>query len=119
MRRIAGRGIMCGGIALRIALAAIASVVVGVAIVAFGVTIMGGDAFAQLMALHGDSTDSARRMFDESVTRVVVVAVVAGVSAAAFLAIVFARRLARPLGDISRAARSIAEGDYRARVPRD
>src|SRR2546430_5900638 len=104
MRRIAGRGIMGGGIALRIALAAIASVVVGVAIVAFGVTIMGGDAFAQLMALHGDSTDSARRMFDESVTRVVVVAVFAGVSAAPLLAALFPRPPPPPPGGHTRAA---------------
>ena len=34
-------------------------------------------------------------------------------------AVFFARRLARPLGDISRAARRIAQGDYRARVPRE
>jgi two-component system sensor histidine kinase BaeS len=107
------------GIALRIALAAIASVAVGVAIVAFGVTVMGADAFAELMALHGSSVASARRMFDDSVTRVVIVAVGVGVMAAALLAILFARRIARPLGDISRAARRVAEGDYRARVPRE
>jgi two-component system sensor histidine kinase BaeS len=108
-----------GGIALRIALAAIASVTVGVAIVALGVTLMGGEAFMQLMTLHGGSAESARRMFDDSVTRVVIVAVLVGVAAAAILAVLFARRLARPLGDISRAARRVAEGDYRARVPRE
>ena len=107
------------GIALRIALAAIASVALGVAIVALGVTVMGGEAFTDLMTSHGDSAESARRMFDDSVTRVVIVAVVVGVASAAVLALLFARRLARPLGLISRAARRIAEGDYRARVPRE
>ncbi len=38
-------------------------------------------------------------MFDDSVTRVVIVAVVVGVASAAVLALLFARRLARPLGD--------------------
>ena len=114
MRRVSG-----AGIALRIALAAIASVAVGVTIVALGATLLGGDAFTQLMTLHGSSAESARRMFDDSVTRVVIVAVVVGVAAAAILAVLFARRLAQPLSHISRAARRIAEGDYRARVPRE
>jgi signal transduction histidine kinase len=108
-----------GGIAFRIALAAVVSVIVGVAIVAVGVTVMGGDAFTELMRLHGDDTESARRMFDDSVTRVVFVAVAVGILAAGVLAALFARRLARPLGDISRGARRIAEGDYQARVPRE
>ena len=60
------------GIALRIALAAIVSVAVGVAIVALGVTLMGGAAFTDLMTSHGDSAESARRMFDDSVTRIVI-----------------------------------------------
>jgi signal transduction histidine kinase len=107
------------GIALRIALAAIASVALGVAIVALGVTLLGGSAFTDLMTRHGDSADAARRMFDESVTQVVIVAVLVAVVAAAILAMFFARMLARPLRDISRAARRIAEGDYRARVPRE
>jgi signal transduction histidine kinase len=58
-------------------------------------------------------------MFDESVTRVVVLAVVVAVVAAAGLAMLFAARLARPLRDIGSAARRVAEGDYRARVPRE
>jgi signal transduction histidine kinase len=107
-----------GGIALRIALAAIVSVAVGVAIVALGVTVLGGAAFTNLMTSHGDSAESARRMFDESVSQVVLVAVLVGVAASAILAMLFARRLARPLREMSRAARRIAQGDYRARVPR-
>ena len=114
MNRVSG-----GGIALRIALAAIASVAVGVAIVALGATLLGGDAFTKLMTLHGDSAEAARRMFDDSVTRVVVLAVAVGVGAAGILAMFFARRLARPLGDMSRAARRIAGGDYGARVRRE
>jgi signal transduction histidine kinase len=107
------------GIALRIALAAIVSVAVGVAIVALGVTLMGGAAFTDLMTSHGDSAESARRMFDDSVTRFVILAVVVAVGAAGVLAVLFARRLARPLREVSRAARRVAEGDYQARVPRE
>jgi signal transduction histidine kinase len=58
-------------------------------------------------------------MFDESVTGVVLVAVLVGIVAAGILAAMFARHLGRPLGDISRAARRIAQGDYAARVPRE
>ena len=113
------RRIPDGGIAFRIGLATVVSVVVGIAIVALGVTVMGGDAFTQLMTLHGEPVEATRRMFDDSVTRVVILAVVVGVLAAGVLAALFARRLARPLGDISRGARRIAEGDYQARVPRE
>ncbi len=49
---------------------------------------------------------------------VLVGAIVAAVVAAAGLAAVVGRRLARPLGEIAAAARRIAAGDYAARVPR-
>ena len=58
-------------------------------------------------------------MFDQSVTVVLAIAVVAAAFAAAAVATVLGRRLARPLGEIGRAARRIASGDYRARVPRE
>ncbi len=115
MRRLA----VPGGIAVRIALAAIVAVVVAVTIIALGVTLIGGQALTDLMTKHGEPSDAARQMFDESVTRVVLLAVVVAVVAAAALSMLFARRLARPLRDIGAAARRIAQGDYRARVPRD
>ena len=112
--RIGGRGI-----AARVALASIASAVVAIVILALGVTVVGGDAFTQLMMLHGASADAARTMFDQSVTVVVAVAVVAAVVAAVSLATVLARLLARPLREMSSAARRVAAGDYGARVPRE
>jgi two-component system, OmpR family, sensor histidine kinase BaeS len=106
------------GIAGRIALAAIASVAVGLAILAIGVAVVGAGVFTELMMKAGDSAEHARRMYDDSVTTVVVAASVVAVLASLGLAIALARMLARPLNEIGGAARRIADGDYAARVPR-
>jgi len=90
-----------------------------VTVVAVGVLIVGGEAFAALMKEHGASTDAARSMFDQSVSTVVLVALVFAVAAAFGLAALLGHRLSRPLRVIGAAARRIADGDYAARVPRD
>ena len=107
------------GIAVRIALAALASAAVGVAILAIGVTVVGADVFTALMVEAGDSADHARAMYDQSVTVVVIAAVGVAATASIVLAIMLARMLARPLAEIGTAARRVAEGDYGARVPRE
>ncbi|MBA2701388.1 MAG: HAMP domain-containing protein [Chloroflexi bacterium] len=107
------------GIAGRIAIAAIASAAVGLAILAIGVAVVGGDIFTALMVESGDSADHAREMYDSSVTVVVIAAAVVAVLASVGLAVFLARMLARPLAEVGRAARRIADGDYAARVPRD
>jgi signal transduction histidine kinase len=107
------------GIATRIALAALASAAVGLAILAIGVTVVGADLFRALMAEAGVSADHAQAMYDQSVTTVVIAAVVVAVVASVVLAVVLARMLARPLAEVGAAARRIADGDYAARVPRD
>ena len=56
------------GIAARIALAALASAAVGLAILAVGVTVVGAEVFTDLMVEAGDSAEHARAMYDESVT---------------------------------------------------
>jgi signal transduction histidine kinase len=71
------------------------------------------------MVEHGASAETAHAMFDESVTVVLAVAIVAAGAAAVALATLLGRRLARPLGEIGAAARRIAAGDYGARVPRE
>jgi signal transduction histidine kinase len=107
------------GIGARILLALLAVAAVALAIVALGVLRVGADAFASLMVAAGDTADHARAMFDESVSVVVVVAaVVAGVVAVG-LAVLFARRLARPIESLAGAAGRIAEGDLAARVPEE
>ena len=107
------------GIATRIALAALASAGVGMAILAIGVTVVGADIFRGLMVEAGDSADHAQAMYDESVTTVVIAAVIVAAIASVVLAIILARMLARPLAEVGGAARRIAEGDYAARVPRE
>ena len=106
------------GIGPRIALAAVGTTALAVTIVALGIIVVGGDTFARLMMQHGSSAEDAHAMFDESITIVLIAAIVAAVVAAGALAAVVGRRLARPLGEIAAAARRIAAGDYGARVPR-
>lgn len=107
------------GVGFRIAAAAIGTTAIGVGIVALGVLVVGADTFTRLMAEHGSSTESAHAMFDESITLVLGIAVLAAAGAAIAVATLLGRRLARPLGEIGRAARRIAAGDYGARVPRE
>src|SRR3954467_4069292 len=107
------------GIATRIALAALASAAVGVAILAIGITVVGAEIFRQLMVEAGDSADHAQAMYDESVTTVVVAAVIVAGAASVLLAVILGRMLARPLNEVGAAARRIADGDYAARVPRE
>ena len=107
------------GIATRIALAALASAAVGLGILALGVTVVGGQVFTDLMMQAGDSAEHARAMYDQSVSTVVIAAVLVAALASVGLAIVMARMLARPLREVGAAARRIADGDYAARVPRE
>jgi two-component system sensor histidine kinase BaeS len=107
------------GIAGRIALAALASAGLGIAILVGGVLVVGGDAFASLMMAAGESADHARQMYDASVVRVMLGAVIVAAVASVALAILLARRLARPLEHVGAAARRLAEGDYGARAPRE
>ena len=107
------------GIALRIALAAFLSAAVGIAILALGVAVVGGEIFRALMVEAGDSAEHAQAMYDASVTTVIFAAVGVALVASVALAFVLGRMLARPLEAVGRAARQVADGDYAARVPRD
>jgi two-component system, OmpR family, sensor histidine kinase BaeS len=106
------------GIAIRIALAALISAAVGLAILAAGVTIVGADVFTSLMVEAGESAEHAREMYDDSVTTVVVAAVLVAAVASIALAMFLGGMLAHPLEEVGRAARRVAAGDYAARVPR-
>jgi signal transduction histidine kinase len=107
------------GIATRIALAALASATIGLVILALGVLVVGGQVFTDLMMRAGDSAEHARTMYDQSVTTVVIAAVLVAALASVGLAVVMGRMLARPLREVGAAARRIADGDYAARVPRE
>ena len=107
------------GIAGRIALASILVAGCAVAIIAVGVFVVGGASFERIMVEHGESVAGAREMFDETVTRVFVVAAGVAAAASAALAVVVARRISRPLRQVGRASRRIADGDYAARASRE
>jgi signal transduction histidine kinase len=107
------------GIGPRIALAAVATALLAIAIVAIGVVVVGGDVFALLMMEHGESAATAHAMFDQSISTVLVLAVVAASATALAVALLLGRWIARPLHDIGAAASRLAAGDYAARVPRD
>ena len=106
------------GLALRIALAALASAALGMAILVVGVVLAGGEAFKALMMEVGASADDARMMYDASVTQVILGSTAVAILAAIGIAIVLARMLARPLAEVGAAARRVAQGDYDTRVPR-
>lgn len=107
-----------GGIATRIAIAALVVAGLAIAILAVGVIVVGGQSFADLMAEHGESTESSRRMFEDSVVWVVAATTVVAIVGAVALAALLGARIARPLREIGRAARRVAAGDYEARIPR-
>jgi two-component system sensor histidine kinase BaeS len=107
-----------GGIAVQIALAALLVAGIAITILAVGVFVVGAQSFADLMAEHGESTESSRQMFMDSVGWVVVATIVVAVAVAVAVASLLGARLAKPLRDIGIAARQIAAGHNRARIPR-
>ena len=107
------------GIGARIAVTALAVAGIALAILALGVVIVGADRFNAMMAEHGSTPDASASMFRESVLTVVAVAALVAVVVALILAAIMGSRLARPLRQMGAAARSIAQGDYTARIPRE
>ena len=106
-------------LAWRIAVACLAVVAVATAVIAAGVLVFGQRSFEQLMAEHGASVAEARQMFAETVTLFFVAGVAAAAIASIVLAVLLSRRISAPLARMSAASRAIADGDLRARVPRD
>jgi two-component system, OmpR family, sensor histidine kinase BaeS len=98
--------------------AAVLTMALAVGIVSFGVVVVGGSVFADLMMKHGATAETAHAMFDQSITLVLLAAIVAAIAAGVVMAVVLGRRLARPLAEIGSAARAVAAGNYRVRVPR-
>jgi signal transduction histidine kinase len=114
MRPHAPRGI--GG---RIAAAAILVAVLAVGIVAIGTLVLGANLFVHLMTADGHPAAASQAMFDDSVGRVVAVGLVVAIVVGVALSALLGTRIARPLREVGRAARKIADGDYAARVPRE
>src|SRR5256886_3060232 len=102
----------------RIALASLAASGLALGVEAVGVQGVGAATFQRLMVEHGASAELAHAMFDESVTRVVIVTTLLALLASLGLAIVLAQAVTRPLDGVARAARRLAEGNYGVRVGR-
>ncbi len=102
----------------RIALASLAASGLALGVEAVGVQGVGAATFQRLMVEHGASAELAHAMFDESVTRVVIVTTLLALLASLGLAIVLAQAVTRPLDGVARAARRLAEGNYGVRVER-
>src|SRR5437867_13266878 len=106
------------GIAARISLLAILVTAVALGIMAIGVLGVAQSTFNRLMVEAGQSAATAKTMFDHSVVTVFTVAVLVAAVVSVLLASLLALRLARPLDEIARAARRVAQGEYQARVQR-
>src|SRR2546422_5849741 len=102
----------------RIALASLAASGLALGVEAVGVQDVGAATFQRLMVEHGASAELAHAMFDESVTRVVIVTTLLALLVSLGLAIVLAQAVTRPLDGVARAARRLAEGNYGVRVER-
>ena len=82
--------------------AAAVAAVVGV-VLTVGTLVFARMSFAELMVDHGETLASAQAMFQDSVTRVFVAALVFAALACALLAVAVGRRVAAPLHDMSEA----------------
>lgn len=106
-------------LATRISLGTLAVAFLAIGVLAVGVLIIARSTFDGLMIQSGESAASAQAMFDQGVAEIFAVAMGVAAVVSVVLAVVVAVRLARPLDDMSHAARRIAAGDYGARVPRE
>jgi two-component system sensor histidine kinase BaeS len=110
---------LTGGLGFRIAAATILVALLAVAIVGVGTLVLGARSFVDLMTADGHPASESEAMFSQSVGTVVLTGLGVAVLTSIVLALVLAGRIARPLGEVGKAARRIAGGDYRARVPRE
>ena len=104
-------------IATRITLALVLAVTVALGIVAVGILGISKITFSDLMVLHGDTSGSAREMFDHSVTNIFGLAAAVALATSIVLAAILAYFMARPLERVEVAARALAGGDYAVRAP--
>jgi two-component system sensor histidine kinase BaeS len=104
-------------IAVRMALASLLVTAVAVAIIATGVLDVGRSTFDDLMLRHGASAADSRAMFNSSVGRTFVWALIAAAAVCVVMAVLLSIGVSRSFGRILEAARRIAGGDYAARVP--
>ena len=107
------------GIAVRVAVLSLLVTSAALAVLAVGVLGVAQSTFNHLMVQAGQSAETARTMFDHSVVAVFTVAAVIAVGISILLASLLAMRFARPLDEMARAARRLAQGQYQTRVDRN
>ena len=103
-------------LATRFIVALVAVTAIAVGIIAIGVLGVSMDTFSNLMVSHGETSQSARSVFDQSVTTVFVTAAVVALLLSVVLAVLLALLITRPLRGIESGARTLAGGDYSVRV---
>lgn len=104
-------------IATRIVIALVVVAAFALGIVTLGVLGVSKDSFAHLMLAQGESQEAARATFDQSVTRVFLIAAGAALIVSAGLAALLARLITQPLKTVEIASRLLAAGDRSIRVP--
>ena len=106
-----------GGLAARITLVSLAVALAAIALIAAGVLVVAQATFKNLMIQAGSSAGHAQDMFDRGVEVVFLAAAAIAAVASLVLAVLLARRLARPIHRMALAARHVAEGDYETQLP--
>ena len=110
------------GLTARIALVGVASAATAIGITALGVWFFGGEALMTIMMADPEAASAAEmayEKFGQGIRDLLVVAVVLAIGASLVLAVGLSRMIGRPLARVGAAARSVAGGDYGARVPRE
>jgi two-component system sensor histidine kinase BaeS len=108
------------GLAWRIALVGVASVLLAVGIVTLGIWVFRNELAHVVMDAmeQGESASHAYAMFDNSVRDVLLIAIAVAIIAAVLLAVALSRMITHPLAAVGAAARQLAGGDLSTRVPR-
>ena len=107
-----------GGLALRITLLSVLVTICAVGVIGFGVLVVAQSVFNRLMVQAGTPAAEAHAMFDHGVLGIFVIATAIAIAVSGVLAVVLAARFTRPLQEMARVARRIADGDYEARMVR-
>ncbi|HEX6488766.1 MAG TPA: HAMP domain-containing sensor histidine kinase [Candidatus Dormibacteraeota bacterium] len=104
------------GIAGRIAAAAMAPALVVLAVMAIATWLFARSLFERLMVSHGATAADAAAMFEQSVGRVALIALIIAAAIAGAAAVVLARHFARPVGQLYSAAKRLEAGESGVRV---
>ena len=104
------------GMAVRIAFVAMAPALVVLAVMAVATWLFSRSLFEQLMVAHGATAADAAAMFEQSVGRVALIALLIAAAIAVTAAVLLARHLAGPVGHLYSAAKRLEAGESGVRV---